>query len=121
MAARPVIVLIGFQGFTSDFWQLLLCPRGRHEARETAVRRTDNLYPGRLNMQAAHLAKLSRDLQIANLQATEDPSRRRINGGLNLQILLHMVPMSWPEIVSTPNGPAITHSNDFSLVTTANP
>jgi hypothetical protein len=52
---------------------------------------------------------------------TEDPSRRRINRGLNLQILLHLIPMSRPEIVATPNGPVVVHASNFSPVTAANP
>jgi uncharacterized protein (TIGR03437 family) len=29
--------------------------------------------------------------------------------------------MSWPTVVTTANGPAVTHSNDFSLVSSAKP
>jgi uncharacterized protein (TIGR03437 family) len=31
------------------------------------------------------------------------------------------MPLSWPQIVSMPNGPAIVHASDGSLVTTAKP
>jgi uncharacterized protein (TIGR03437 family) len=34
---------------------------------------------------------------------------------------LHLIPMSRPEIVSTPGGPAVVHASDFKLVTAANP
>ena len=51
----------------------------------------------------------------------EDPSRRRINGGMRGIFLLHLIPMSRPEVVITPNGPAISHANDFSLVSAAKP
>jgi uncharacterized protein (TIGR03437 family) len=29
--------------------------------------------------------------------------------------------MSWPAVIATANGPAVTHSNDFSLVSSAKP
>ena len=29
--------------------------------------------------------------------------------------------MSWPQVVSTPNGPAVTHSSDFTLVSPSKP
>jgi uncharacterized protein (TIGR03437 family) len=34
---------------------------------------------------------------------------------------MYIIPMAWPTIVATPNGPAITHSGDFSLVSTSKP
>jgi uncharacterized protein (TIGR03437 family) len=52
---------------------------------------------------------------------TEDPSKRRVNGGGKVHFVYQLIPMTRPEIVSTPNGPAVTHSNDFSLVTAAKP
>ena len=52
---------------------------------------------------------------------TEDPSRRRQNGGGHILSVLYVVPMFRPEIVATANGPAVTHSNDFSLVTASKP
>jgi hypothetical protein len=51
----------------------------------------------------------------------EDPSLRRINGGMRGIFLLHLIPMAVPQVVSTPNGPAVSHSSDFSLVTAAKP
>jgi uncharacterized protein (TIGR03437 family) len=51
----------------------------------------------------------------------EDPSNRRKNGGGATRNLLHLIPMSWPQIVSTPSGPAISHSKDFSPVTSSKP
>jgi uncharacterized protein (TIGR03437 family) len=51
----------------------------------------------------------------------EDPASRRSIGGAKRSYILHLIPMSIPEIVTTVNGPAITHSNDFSLVTAAKP
>ena len=51
----------------------------------------------------------------------EDPANRRLNGGNPNRYILHIIPMTVPEIVTTANGPAITHSSDFSLVTASKP
>ena len=51
----------------------------------------------------------------------EDPANRRINGGNVGQCVLHVIPMTVPQIVTTANGPAIVHSSDFSLVTASKP
>ena len=51
---------------------------------------------------------------------SEDPANRRINGGTMGRCVLHIIPMTAPQIVITANGPAITHS-DFSLVSGAKP
>lgn len=51
---------------------------------------------------------------------TEDPANRRRNGGGNFTMIVHLIPMNVPQIVSTPNGPAVAHS-DFTPVTTAKP
>ena len=51
----------------------------------------------------------------------EDPANRRRNGGGRVKFVLHLIPMSRPEIAVTANGPAVVHANDFSLVTAANP
>ena len=51
----------------------------------------------------------------------EDPAYRRINGGGNIRFYLHMLPLATPAIATTPGGPAVTHSNGFSLVTPSNP
>jgi hypothetical protein len=51
----------------------------------------------------------------------EDPSNRRLNGGNPSRYILHIIPMTVPQIVITANGPAITHSGDFSLVTASKP
>jgi hypothetical protein len=49
---------------------------------------------------------------------TEDPANRRLNGGGHVLFVLYVIPMSRPEIVATA---AVTHSNDFSLVTVSKP
>ena len=61
---------------------------------------------------------------ITNLREasiTEDPANRRQNGGGHGSFTFYVIPMSRPEVVITPNGPAVTHSSDFSLVTAAKP
>jgi uncharacterized protein (TIGR03437 family) len=52
---------------------------------------------------------------------TEDPANRRLNGGGTQRYIAHLFPMSAPQIVITANGPAVTHSSDFSLVTSSKP
>ena len=52
---------------------------------------------------------------------TEDPANRRLNGGGTQRWIAHLIPMSAPQIVITPGGPAVTHSSDFSLVTASKP
>jgi hypothetical protein len=58
-------------------------------------------------------------LRIASI--TEDPAKRRQNGGGHGLFTFYVIPMFRPDVVITPNGPAITHSNDFSLVNAAKP
>jgi uncharacterized protein (TIGR03437 family) len=52
---------------------------------------------------------------------TEDPARRRNHGGGKVHFVFQLFPMTRPEIAATPSGPAVTHSNDFSLVTASKP
>jgi len=53
---------------------------------------------------------------------SEDPSRRRVNGGGGSYKAIHyVVPKFWPEIETAPAGPTVLHSNGWSLVTPANP
>jgi uncharacterized protein (TIGR03437 family) len=52
---------------------------------------------------------------------TEDPAGRRIHGGGKVHFVFQLIPMTRAEIVLTANGPAVTHSDDFSLVTAAKP
>ena len=37
------------------------------------------------------------------------------------RFVVHLIPMSAPQIAITPGGPAVTHSSDFSLVTASKP
>jgi uncharacterized protein (TIGR03437 family) len=70
--------------------------------------------------------------QVANLvlpgaapprlaSVTEDPARRRINGGSGrVRFVVQLYPMARPEIVTIASAPAIFHA-DFSPVTAARP
>jgi uncharacterized protein (TIGR03437 family) len=51
----------------------------------------------------------------------EDPANRRVNGGGTIRFFLHVIPMTTPQIVTTAGDPAVTHSSDFTLVTTSKP
>jgi hypothetical protein len=51
----------------------------------------------------------------------EDPAYRRINGGGKHTEIVHLIPMTWPEVLSLPTGPAIFHAADFSPVTPERP
>ena len=55
-----------------------------------------------------------------NASMTEDPANRRRNGGGIQRYIVHLIPMSAPQIVTTASGPAVFHS-DFSPVTAAKP
>ena len=52
---------------------------------------------------------------------TEDPANRRINGGAKGRRIVTLYPMSAPQVIATSSGPAVTHSSDFSLVTSSKP
>jgi uncharacterized protein (TIGR03437 family) len=51
----------------------------------------------------------------------EDPASRRTIGGAKRSYVLHLLPMSTPEILVGQNGPAVAHASDGSLVTTTKP
>jgi hypothetical protein len=55
--------------------------------------------------------------------ACEDPSLRRAYAGTlgKRRGFLYLIPLSQPQILSTPNGLAVVHSSDASLVNTAKP
>lgn len=52
---------------------------------------------------------------------TEDPANRRSNGGGSQSILLQIFPMYSPSIAVASGVPAVVHSSDYSLVTSAKP
>jgi hypothetical protein len=52
--------------------------------------------------------------------AVEDPANRRTNGGATRSYVLHLIPMSKPEIANTASGPAVFHAN-FSPVNATQP
>src|SRR5207253_4070266 len=43
----------------------------------------------------------------------------RRNGGGTVRWIAHVIPMARPEVTMLSSGPAITHSSDFSLVTSS--
>ena len=51
----------------------------------------------------------------------EDPASRRTIGGAKRSYVLHVLPMFAPQIVTTANGPAVTHSVDFTPVSASKP
>jgi uncharacterized protein (TIGR03437 family) len=53
----------------------------------------------------------------------EDPSMRRAFAGTlgKRHATLYLIPLSQPQIVTTPNGPAVVHANDFSPITASKP
>jgi uncharacterized protein (TIGR03437 family) len=58
---------------------------------------------------------------VRNASQSEDPSLRRTIGGGKMRMILHLIPAIRPEIVSLPDGPAVVHSADYTLVTAAAP
>lgn len=52
---------------------------------------------------------------------SEDPANRRSLGGGVRSFLLHLIPMTRPEILNTASGPAVVHGSDFTLVTAGKP
>jgi hypothetical protein len=58
---------------------------------------------------------------VRSASITEDPANRRQNGGGKGSFNFYVIPMFRPEVVITPSGPAVTHSNDFALVSSAKP
>jgi hypothetical protein len=58
---------------------------------------------------------------LSSRSIRENPGLRRVNGGQNTQFSLYVVPLFRPETAMTANSPAITHSNDFSLVSASKP
>ena len=66
-------------------------------------------------------SRLSNNVSERTASITEDPARRRQNGGGHLLLALYVIPLSRPEIVMTANGPAVTHASDFSLVSATKP
>ncbi len=64
---------------------------------------------------------LSQSAVSGTRSITEDAANRRLNRGDHVMFTMYVIPSSRPEIAITSGGPAITHSNDFSLVTAAKP
>lgn len=68
--------------------------------------------------QASATARVVKAVRVASM--SEDPASRRINGGGNVRILLRLIPNSRPEVVLTPDGPAVVRA-DGKLVSAGNP
>jgi len=54
----------------------------------------------------------------------EDPAYRRMNadpGGNKRHPILYLVPVTQPQVITTPNGPAVIHASDGSQVSAAKP
>jgi uncharacterized protein (TIGR03437 family) len=51
----------------------------------------------------------------------EDPSMRRINGGINSGFFIQFIPMVQPAILTSGSAVAVVHASDNSLVTAAKP
>jgi len=58
---------------------------------------------------------------VRHASMMEDPAYRRINGGGTRRVVMHLIPMTWPEVLTVPTGPAIFHGDDFSPVTAEKP
>ena len=58
---------------------------------------------------------------LRSASMAEDPSNRRVDGGGKSRWVLTVIPMYVPQVVTTANGPAVTHSSDFSLVSASKP
>ena len=59
-----------------------------------------------------HTSRGTRPTRVASV--AEDPSKRRINGGGSYIVTFYLSPAYRPEILMTPHGPAIFHSDEFS-------
>ena len=66
-------------------------------------------------------SRLSSTTPMRTASITEDPAKRRQNGGGHIGVALYVVPMSPPNVLITANGPAVTHSSDFALVSATKP
>lgn len=67
-----------------------------------------------------HSTSLGRTTRAASV--AEDPSMRKIHpGGGSYRVQYHLVPLFYPEVEVTAQGPAVYHASDFSPVTPANP
>lgn len=69
--------------------------------------------------QAGNAIGLGASFRVASI--SEDPANRRLHDNGPKRFIVHLIPMSRPEVVATPNGPAVVHANDFTLVTPTKP
>src|SRR5262249_41881429 len=66
-------------------------------------------------------AQLPQSIPNRSASIAEDPANRRQNGGGRRRFILHLIPISKPEVITIGGAPAITHSGDFTLVTASKP
>src|SRR5262245_35634577 len=60
-------------------------------------------------------------MALRRASTSEDPGKRRINGGGKTRYVVQLIALTYPEIAMTSIRPAVTHSADFTLVTAAKP
>ena len=65
-------------------------------------------------------AVTAQTIAVRSASMTEDPSNRITNGGGRIFFVVQLLPMTRPDIQSTPTGPALYHA-DFSPVSAAKP
>jgi hypothetical protein len=68
-----------------------------------------------------YVGQAAATVALRRASMSEDPAKRRINGGGKTRYVVQLIPLGYPEIAMTPGGPAVTHSSDFTLVTAAKP
>jgi hypothetical protein len=66
-------------------------------------------------------AARARSTGLRTASMLEDPAYRRLNGGGTERYVIHLMPMTSPEVITTPTGPAVFHGSDFSPVTVEDP
>ena len=65
---------------------------------------------------------VTQSTSLRGASITEDPANRRVNGvGGKVRWIMHLIPQERPEITMTANGPAVTHSSDFTVVSASKP
>lgn len=58
---------------------------------------------------------------VGGASVSEDPGSRRSRPGDEWTLRMTIVPLHTPEVITTPNGPAVVHSSDFTPVTPSKP
>jgi hypothetical protein len=58
---------------------------------------------------------------VGGASVAEDPGLRRSRPSDEVTLTMNLIPAFAPEIATTPNGPAVVHSSDFTAVSTSKP